>query len=498
MKKTLTLLLAAIAVFSMNAANFFTAPEQDMGTPVKMENVKQAPAGLQALMVERWASKLKATPNLPGTTVDDLVGGYDWVYRQYTGGFTTQPDTISNNYTFQRDTEDNVDLVAINKIDDSNIRITGMFMFPAQAEMGTTSGYTTFTIDDTQTVYYNSTYGACKLQAAWYYEGDDTYDAGWYVGDIVGFILEDGIIFDTDINFYYLITSGTYANRRLGWIWEPGSYMLPDTDYNGLMTFNYTSSAASNAGLTPTYDYPVILTEDDNYVVTVENFAGVATNPVTINLEEGRTWTADNDIVLYSNNTYNYVLYGLDGNSAITLIGTGTEKVLTFGSEWTGWDRDAGYWIGRRSATTITLISDDEFVYPGEEVPEPVITIDTEFGTYDAIQTVHVTVENMPEGGSIKYQLIPSNTKDEWTEYNDETGIVVEESAALTVAVFDANNEILAEVSGEYTIDLPTGIETIAVNNNSNEWYNIAGQKLNGKPSAAGIYINGGRKVIIK
>ena len=130
--------------------------------------------------------------------------------------------------------------------------------------------------------------------------------------------------------------------------------------------------------------------------------------------------------------------------------------------------------------------------------PTPVITVDVAFGTYEAAQTVHVTVENMPENGAIKYQLVPSSSKEEWSDYDNATGIAVNESAALTVAVFDANGEELARLEGEYVIDTQTGIATIGADSQSNEWYNLNGQKLNGKPVAPGIYINGGKKVIIK
>ena len=44
----------------------------------------------------------------------------------------------------------------------------------------------------------------------------------------------------------------------------------------------------------------------------------------------------------------------------------------------------------------------------------------------------------------------------------------------------------------------PNAISTIAVDSQSNEWYNLNGQKLNGKPVTPGIYINGGKKVIIR
>ncbi len=43
-----------------------------------------------------------------------------------------------------------------------------------------------------------------------------------------------------------------------------------------------------------------------------------------------------------------------------------------------------------------------------------------------------------------------------------------------------------------------TGINTVGVDAKSNEWYNLNGQRLNGKPVVPGIYINGGKKVIVK
>ncbi len=488
MKKTLTLMLAAVATFSLSAANYFTVNEAQQGTPVKMENVKKAPAGMQAKMMARLASQIKATPNFPASTPDDLVGGYAWTYRQYTGGMTTQPDTISNNYTFQRDTEDNVDLIGINKISDTQIRLTGFMSVPITATMGTTSNYTTFTVDADQVVYSHSTYGDCSLQAAWYYEGDDTYDAGWYVGDVMGILVDEGIIMDPDVHFYMVINSGNYAGYRLGWIYEPASTMVPATDFNAMMSFTYNNAI---------YDWPVIATENtDTYVVSVDNFAGIGTTPVTFTLAEDKTWTAD-QTVFYTSGDNNFAFYAIDGDNLVQETGTGTEKVLTFGQNWTGYDTTTNYWLGERSATTITLISDEEFVYPATELPEPVITLDTEFGTYNEAQTVHVTVENMPEGGSVKYELTPSAAK-AWSDYDDATGIVVNESAALVVAVFDANGEELTRVEGEYTISPSTGIETISTTAASNTWYNLQGQKFNGKPAAPGIYINGGKKVVVK
>lgn len=264
--------------------------------------------------------------------------------------------------------------------------------------------------------------------------------------------------------------------------------MVPATDFNAMMSFTYNNTI---------YDWPVIATEDtDTYVVSVDNFAGIGTTPVTFTLAEDKTWSAD-QTVFYTSGDNNFAFYAIDGENFVQETGTGTEKVLTFGQNWTGYDTTTNYWLGERSATTITLISDEEFVYPATELPEPVITLDTEFGTYNEAQTVHVSVENMPEGGSVKYELTPSAAK-AWSDYDDATGIVVNESAALVVAVFDANGEELTRVEGEYTISPSTAIETISTTAASNTWYNLQGQKFNGKPAAPGIYINGGKKVVVK
>ena len=46
-----------------------------------------------------------------------------------------------------------------------------------------------------------------------------------------------------------------------------------------------------------------------------------------------------------------------------------------------------------------------------------------------------------------------------------------------------------------------TGITTTNYTNFTNDddaWYSLDGRKLNGKPTKSGVYVNGGRKVVIK
>jgi len=444
MKKTLTLLLAAVAAFSMTAANFFTPNEAQMGTPVKMDNVKKAPAGMQEKMMADFAAKLKATPNFPvSTSPDDLVGGYDWTYRQYTGGLTTQPDTLSAD---DYDQEDIVDLVGINKISDTQIRLTGFFPLPVTATMGTYGDYATFTIDEDQTVYNSSTYGACSFEGVWYYEGDDTYEAGWYYGDVMGFILDDCIMMDPDVNFYMTITSGTYAGYRLGWIYVPGTVMAPDLEYNAMMSFDYNSA---------TWDWPVIATEDNtNYIVSVDNFAGIGTTPVTFNLEEGNTWTAD-QTVFYVSGDNNFAL--CDTTNFAQLTGTGTDKVLTFGDGWTGFDANTNYWLGARTAATITLISDDVFVYPTSE-PEQAYYLIGGFNNWDENNMVPFVNDNgvftltYTFGGEFK-------VKDENGNWLGGGVTLTEENPS--VALIDGGNLNLDQ-EAEYTLTIEDGVLTVS------------------------------------
>ena len=124
------------------------------------------------------------------------------------------------------------------------------------------------------------------------------------------------------------------------------------------------------------------------------------------------------------------------------------------------------------------------------------ITVTPEFGTYTEAQTVFVNVENMPENGVIVYQFIPTPTRAIST-YDPWTGIAITESGELTIMVLENGNTV-AKLSGNYIIDSQTAISNISTDNADNTWYNLQGVKLGGKPVAPGIYINGGRKVVVK
>lgn len=482
MKKTLSLLLAAILTFSLTAANFMLAPQKtiNVGAPVKIDNLQKAPKALQAKKMASFAAKLKATPNFPASTADDLVGGYDWAYRQYTGGPTTQPDTLA---TDKRDQEDNIQLVGMTKTDEGKIRITNLFLNSVVATMGTTGGYTTFTVDADQVVYTHSSYGDCTFEAIFYYEGDATYDAGWYITDLIGFIIDEGIILDPDTHFYMTIKDGDYAGYRLGWIYEPESVMVPDSDYNALMT--YTTDGV-------TKDYPVKVSEDANYVVTIaENFGGFGeNNPITFTLAEDKTWTAPTGQLIFTYSNNNYRLYGTDGSDLFDLAGTGTDKVLTFGSDWTGYDSSTGYWIGQQGAATITRIDDDVFAYPGDAVDPALYLIGT-FNDWDQENMVPFTkgddgkwtvTQQMAAGAQFKLKDEAGN----WLGGVDENAVGYFE--VLEGMVTDGTEITLTD--GSNFLMPVAGTWTITVDKENNKMV-ISGEWVNPEPEKDHVYILG-------
>ncbi|MBR6432204.1 MAG: hypothetical protein IKS64_05060, partial [Muribaculaceae bacterium] len=428
----------------MTAANFFTAPEQDMGTPVKMENVKQAPAALKAQLMEKTVAKygtqLKSVA--PATKASDLVGGYQWTYDM-ASSLAEDPSTIEPSATY-------TDPVVIYDADDDagTIKIAGMFDAYITATCEDYYGYYAATIDDDQTAAYTSNYGVCYIRAVFHYEGDDTYEAGWYYTDPMIFFLEDGTaVLATDTWIQRVIASGTYAGYYLTPLWMPGSTMEVDDTVNGVMTYAYNSFEFSSA---------IGIAEDANYKATINNFAGLADNPVYIQLEEGRTWTAE-QTVLFTNTNGSYVLYGTDGDNIYELTGTGTETVLTFDSNWTGYDTESGYWLGNRGAGTITWIT-DEFVYPGEEPqPEHAYYLIGGFNSWDQENMVPFVEEDgvftltYTFGGEFK-------VKDENGAWWGGGVTLTEENPSVTL-VDGANLNLDQEA--EYTLTIEDGVLTV-------------------------------------
>ena len=83
----------------------------------------------------------------------------------------------------------------------------------------------------------------------------------------------------------------------------------------------------------------------------------------------------------------------------------------------------------------------------------------------------------------------------------DGSNFKVEEGGEYTITVkaYPEDKGISEPLAMVITKNAPQGISTIGVDGyDNNAWYNLNGQKLNGKPTTPGIYINGHKKVVIK
>ena len=129
----------------------------------------------------------------------------------------------------------------------------------------------------------------------------------------------------------------------------------------------------------------------------------------------------------------------------------------------------------------------------GEKYPELAIDVD---GVSNGLYKIEYTVNdeskivdnpvfaNNGDKVTIKYKERPISIKngDEVTEIGDESATFV----------YNANKSIEIEFA-ETTAAKEVGVEEA-----DSAWYDLMGRQQNGKPSAKGVYVHGGKKVIVK
>ena len=156
------------------------------------------------------------------------------------------------------------------------------------------------------------------------------------------------------------------------------------------------------------------------------------------------------------------------------------------------------------------------------EVEAPYYLVGT-FNGWSQVDGMIEFVDNKAEGVALEaeaeFKVITPAEDGGWIWYGGEDAnqvgffLVTPELLGENITMMDGANFRIAE-AGTYDFELvwpredgipmlkitqsQTGINNITVDSQSNEWYNLNGQKLNGKPVVPGIYINGGKKVIIK
>ena len=314
MKKLL--LSACVAALAMSASAFNLAqPSEANMTPVKMENVKTDYSGLTETV-----APVLITPNAAGDSVV-LTG--------------MMPGTMKGVY----DATENV-----------------------------------IAIPNDQVVFTHSTYGDCILKSTFYYEGDETSQAGWYTyGAAYGEIDGDNISFEGQY-LHMVILSGTYANYRLGDFYYPGTLYADGSvgrmDVVDLQSDNFVDAT------TPTEFYPVTLSQEGN-VVTVGAFGGwyepvdvVLAADRTLTVAPQQTWVSGNatygdfstaaaDFSVQASTVSDYLL------EDATIYGTATETELNLGSFM--YYSTTGYWTGQAIYAATIHNFGEPFTFPVEE-----------------------------------------------------------------------------------------------------------------------------------
>ena len=155
------------------------------------------------------------------------------------------------------------------------------------------------------------------------------------------------------------------------------------------------------------------------------------------------------------------------------------------------------------------------------EVEAPYYLVGT-FNGWSQVDGMLEFVDNKIEAVALEadaeFKVITPAVDGGWIWYGGEDAngvgyfLINEDLLGVNITMMDGANFRIAD-AGTYDFELVyakdgvpmlkvtqniTGINNIAVDSQSNDWYNLNGQKLNGKPVVPGIYINGNKKVIIK
>ena len=98
---------------------------------------------------------------------------------------------------------------------------------------------------------------------------------------------------------------------------------------------------------------------------------------------------------------------------------------------------------------------------------------------------------------NVGFFLINEDLLEQPIELVDGANFRIEKGGNFTITVAEARGLVEPLVMTVVNND-PTAITDINSDSKDNTWYNIQGMKLQGVPTVPGIYINGGRKVVVK
>lgn len=396
MKKLL--LLLAVAVLATSASAFTYKNGGTLGP-----KFNDAPVGLLQKLSAKNAVKAAVKDEI--TSASDLDGVYATTYENLTSRSGESGTELKTSTVITTD-GDNVTIVGLTQVYDP---ISATFQ----------AGDAVITIPE-QTVA-TSSYGTVSLQELFYYEGDDTYAAGWYYNDNAYlYCTEDGIISEPGHFFVTVLNedAGNYAGYIL--TWENSAYprnfsIVPDSesDVNALFTVTYdgvyTTRSPSIYSVTVSQNEGEVTVSGDFFRLTNPSFKVVLAEDHTLSIAEGQE-VSDQSDQEYGVWTFHAADYSVEDPSGISdffvegpILGTWDSKTLNWGSFTI--DSSEGYWLGASVSGKIQFLSDEEFA--------------------------------------------------------GVAGVFADKKA-------------------------------------DNVWYNLLGVRLNGKPSQAGVYINNGKKILVK
>lgn len=242
------MLIAALLVVVGQAANpakrtmtMAPLPQKAVATPVAI-NAKPAPA---AWAKGQTSAKARAPKKAVAASAEELAGTYLWEYK-------TTSDQVNQDPTAVAATESS-QYVKIAAGENNVVNISGMF---DEVVAGTYYPENGYILIPSQNGYTSTNYGECWITPLFYFEGDDTYEAGWYYDEyIYAYPNEDGTIELDDTQWLqYVIQEGQYAGYYLTPIYLPGSLLTPDEGPqlvelpDGVEAVQYIMNYTDNAG----------------------------------------------------------------------------------------------------------------------------------------------------------------------------------------------------------------------------------------------------------
>lgn len=353
-----------------------------------------------AVTVSAQTGPMKASKLGESTSIDDLVGWTYWYYR------TTTKDPVSDNDAKNEIAKDvyNADTnptgatrtygryVAFTKVDDSNIKIYGLFECPLDARVTfnkETGKIFNIIIPCDQVVSQDSEYGDIYLTQTTWVQSLNDGAGGWHTYEDVRMYFG----YNSNNQNYYWYVSNNWIQLYYksgeekvpyGGNYIPGSawcygYLAKNTtttqyaDWNAVMYVSFDKLIQNYANTS----YAVNVTQEGD-VVKVQNFNGGQTT-VNIDLKSGNQLSIEPQTGTFGTTEYTYYpavgggLVGPDLEGKIE--GTGTEDRLS----WGDYCRVSEAYTYQYATGEIIFLNKDEnkFTFPGDD-PTAIKDIETE------------------------------------------------------------------------------------------------------------------------